>query len=100
MITYTPDANFVLKKWSTWLSIIAASSYSASIFWERLPSSVTGSLPSWVDGVLALIGLVSTILVPVATSIQQKSIPVVTPEQTYSGMYGSTYYPPHDEEMP
>lgn len=105
MIRYTPDANYVLKKWSTWLAILAASAYSGSIFWERLPSAVTGSLPDWIDGAMALIGLISTMLVPLATSIQQKSIPVVDPSASaYSGMYGSTYYqdyaPPSDEEMP
>lgn len=92
MITYTQDANFVLKKWSTWLAIMSASLFSAVTYWEKLPTAVTGALPSWIDGVMAIIGLFCALMVPVATSIQQKSIPVVTPEPSYS-----QYYP---EEMP
>lgn len=92
MITYTQDANYVLQKWSTWLSIIAASLYSGSLAWDRLPISITGSLPDWIDGVMALLGVIATMLIPLATSIQQKSIPVVMPEQSYP-----TY---SDEEMP
>lgn len=92
MITYTQDANFVLKKWSTWLSIAAACLYSGSLAWDSLPASITGSMPDWIDGVMALLGVAATMLVPLATSIQQKSIPVVQPQPQYP-----TYYP---EEMP
>lgn len=92
MITYTQDANYVLWKWSTWLSIIAASLYSGAMAWDHLPETITGSLPDWIDGVMALLGVVATMLVPVATSIQQKSIPVVQPVPTYAS-YSS-------EEMP
>lgn len=98
MITYTQDANFVLKKWSTWLAIIAASSYSGSLFWERLPAAITGSLPDWIDSAMALLGLLATMAVPIATSIQQKSIPVVVPEPDYR--VSSYYQSSNDEEMP
>jgi len=92
VITYTQDANFVMKKWSTWLAIAAAALFAGVQYWESLPSMITSVLPEWLQGIMALAGLICAVMVPVATSIQQKSIPVIVPEPSYT-----QYYP---EEMP
>lgn len=77
MITYTQDAQFVLRKASTWLAMTAASLFSAVTYWESLPDFVTTLMPEGMQGLMAFAGLLCAMLVPVATSIQQKSIPVV-----------------------
>lgn len=92
MITYTHDAKFVLKKWSTWLSLIAVSMGSVSLAWERMPESIHAMFPDWMRVVMAILSLVSAAAVPIATSIQQRSIPTLDPTAT-------TYYQ-SSEEMP
>lgn len=77
MITYTKDARFVLQKWSTWLAMAAASLFAAVQYWESLPDVVIEMAPVWLRAMMALAGLLCAMAVPVATSIQQKSIPAV-----------------------
>lgn len=93
MITYTHDAKFVLKKWSTWLSIASVSLGSVALAWNQLPMSVQTMFPDWFRMAMAVLSLISAAAVPIATSIQQRAIPTMTmePQPTY---YGS------NEEMP
>ncbi len=102
MIVYTQDAQFVLKKWSTWLSMIAASLFAGVQFWDSLPYALTQAMPEWVQGAMALAGLFCALAVPIATSISQKSIPTIKVDPyAISSMYGDSGYSPHnDEEMP
>lgn len=92
MITYTHDAGFVLKKWSTWLSIVAASMFAGCMAYEQLPMSFRDAMPDWFQAAMGIAAVVSAMAVPVATSIQQKSIPTV---QSYGA---SPDY--SNEEMP
>ena len=92
MIVYTHDADFVLKKWSTWLSIIAASLFSGCMVYNQLPAAFIEAMPHWFQSAMGIAAVVSAVLVPFATSVQQKSIPTVQPESVYP-----TY---SSEEMP
>lgn len=84
MITLTQDAKFVLQKWSTWLAAAAASLFAAVQYWESLPTVVTDFMPDWLRAAMALAGLLCAMAVPVATSIQQKSIPTAPPDPSAS----------------
>lgn len=106
MIRYTPDANFVLKKWSTWLSILAASMFSGVMAYDHLPRSVLAAMPEWAGTAMGITAVLSAMLIPIATSIQQRSIPTVDPTQAsyrqtyYGGGYDDYHQTPDDEEMP
>lgn len=79
-IQLTIDANYVFKKWSTWLAIIAAMCAAGVASYGVLPLDMQELLPTWTKAVLAFGSVISAMLVPVATSVQQKSIPTpVTP---------------------
>jgi hypothetical protein len=85
-IVLTIDANYVFRKWSTWLAILAAMCAAGVASYGMLPMDMQQVLPQWAKSALAFGSIISAMLVPVATSIQQKSIPT-TP-------------PPSNEEMP
>ena len=78
-IQLTIDAGYVFKKWSTWLAIIAAMCAAGVASYGMLPMDMQQVLPQWVKSALAFGSIISAMLVPVATSVQQKSIPTTAP---------------------
>lgn len=78
-IQLTIDANYVFRKWSTWLAIIAAGCAAGVASYGMLPADLQAILPQWAKSALAFGSIISAMLVPVATSIQQKSIPTTAP---------------------
>ena len=71
----TIDAKHVLKKWSTWLAVATAMCAAGTLAYGALPVDLQQVLPSWFRSVLAFGAVTLPMLVPLATSIQQKSIP-------------------------
>lgn len=74
-IQLTIDADYVFRKWSTWLAILAAMCAAGVASYGMLPMDMQAVLPQWAKSALAFGSIISAMLVPVATSIQQKSIP-------------------------
>ena len=68
------DARYVLRKWSTWLVGIAGLSTAAIATYSAWPDRLQQITPDWALGVLALMQM-AYVLVPLATSIQQKRNP-------------------------
>lgn len=71
----TFDAGFVFRKWSTWLALASAMCAAGVSTYAMLPADMQEIMPSWLKAALAIGSVASAMLVPVATSIQQKSIP-------------------------
>lgn len=63
----TIDAAVWYKKWSTWLAGVATSAIATYVL---LPDDIKASIP---QEILLGLGLASMLLVPVATSVNQKS---------------------------
>lgn len=78
-IQLTIDADYVFRKWSTWLAIAAAMCAAGVASYGMLPMDMQAILPQWAKSALAFGSIISAMLVPVATSIQQKSIPTTAP---------------------
>lgn len=76
MIVYTIDAQHWLKKWSTWLAAAAASASAGLAAYGVLPSGAQDAFPHWLLVALATTAVVAPTLIPLATSIQQKNIPL------------------------
>ena len=79
-IQLTIDAKHVLKKWSTWLSLAAASSTAAMLTYGSLPLDVQEAFPHWILSLLGFIAVASAAMVPIATSVQQSNIPPESPQ--------------------
>lgn len=77
-IVLTIDAQHVLKKWSTWLAALCASCSAGLYAYMQLPFDVQAKFPAWVPLVLGVGSILSAMLVPAATSIQQRNIPSTT----------------------
>lgn len=73
----TIDASYVMRKWSTWLAMLAAMCAAGVASYGVLPMDMQELLPAWTKAALAFGSVISAMLVPVATSVQQKSIPPV-----------------------
>lgn len=71
----TPDAPFVLRKWSTWLAFASTASTTALLTYSQLPGRVQSLFPDWSLLALGALAMTSAALVPIATSLQQKNIP-------------------------
>lgn len=78
-IQLTIDAGFVFKKWSTWLALISAMCAAGVASYGMLPTDMQELLPQWFKGLLAFGAVLSAMGVPIATSVQQKSIPTNAP---------------------
>lgn len=68
----TKDAHLRWRKWSTWLAMASASASAGLAAFAILPGRVQGLVPDWALAALGGIAIVSAILIPLATSIQQK----------------------------
>lgn len=74
-IQLTIDAGYVFKKWSTWIAVASAMCAAGTLAYGALPVDLQAVLPAWFRSVLAFGAVTLPMLVPLATSIQQKSIP-------------------------
>lgn len=73
-MTLTADAHAVLRKWSTWLAILSASATAGLAAYAILPGRVQGLMPDWALGTLGAVAIITALLIPVATSVQQASL--------------------------
>lgn len=73
VIPLTADAGKVLRKWSTWLVGIAGLSTLALAAYTAWPQRLQDLTPDWALVVLGVLQL-AYVLVPAATSIQQRSV--------------------------
>jgi hypothetical protein len=69
------DARHWWKKWSTWLAVVAASSAGGLGAYAIAPTRAQDLVPDWALGVLITMGILSAVLVPLATSLSQRNIP-------------------------
>lgn len=70
----TADAHAVLRKWSTWLAILSASATAGLAAYAILPARVQGLMPDWSLATLGAVAIITALLIPVATSVQQASL--------------------------
>lgn len=70
----THDACHWWKKWSTWLAVVAASSAGGLGAYTIAPARAQDMVPDWVLGSLICAGILSAVLIPLATSIAQRNI--------------------------
>jgi hypothetical protein len=75
MIQLTIDAKHVLKKWSTWLAAAIASATTIVLGYDHLPASVQEWFPHVILTVATTVMVLGPVLIPIATSIQQRNIP-------------------------
>lgn len=87
-IVLTIDARHVLKKWSTWLAAFSGSTAAGLYAYMQLPMEMQDKFPSWFTTALGIASVVGAMLVPAATSIQQRNIPSIV------------FTSESDEEMP
>lgn len=80
-IQFTIDAGHVLKKWSTWLAAVSVSCQAGMYAYMQLPMQVQDQFPTWFLTALGIGSVISALLVPAATSIQQRSIPTDYPTE-------------------
>jgi hypothetical protein len=73
-VELTADARLWARKWSTWLAVLSASAGAGLAAYAVMPARVQGLMPDWALMVLGGFSVVSALLVPVATSIQQRKI--------------------------
>lgn len=69
----TKDAHLRWHKWSTWLALASASASAGLGAYAILPGRVQGLMPDWALATLGGIAIVAALLIPLATSIQQKA---------------------------
>lgn len=70
----TPDASHWRKFWSTKLAALSAGCVAAALFWAQAPAEWKEAFPAWVGTALMYGGLASALLIPFATTTQQKNI--------------------------
>ena len=70
----TQDAHLWARKWSTWLAVSSAMATSSLAAYAVMPGRVQTLIPDWPLVALGAIALVSALLVPLATSIQQREL--------------------------
>lgn len=69
----TKDARLWRRKWSTWLALASASASAGLGAFAILPERVQVLMPDWALGTLGGIAIAAALLIPLATSIQQKA---------------------------
>lgn len=73
-VALTDDAYLWAHKWSTWLAVLSAAAAAGLGAYAVMPARVQGLMPDWALATLGGVAIVSALLVPVATSIQQRKI--------------------------
>ena len=67
----TADAHIWRQKWSTWLALASASATAGLGAYAIMPERVQSIMPDWAIGTLGGIAILSALLIPLATSVQQ-----------------------------
>lgn len=73
-LTLTHDAAKWARKWSTWLALASASATAGLGAFAILPARVQGLMPDWALATLGGVAIGAALLVPVATSVQQRGL--------------------------
>ncbi|QDH70851.1 hypothetical protein [Marilutibacter alkalisoli] len=68
------DFHAVMRRISTWLSIVGVSAITGLGTYAAMPARVQAAFPDWALIVLGTLALGSHMLVPFATSFKQKNI--------------------------
>lgn len=74
-LQWTHDAKCVLRKWSTSLALISASATAGLASYAILPDRAQAGFPDWALTTMSVTAVLSALLIPLATSLQQKNIP-------------------------
>jgi len=74
LVTLTADASQWHRKWSTWLASLSASCAAGAGAFMLMPQEWKALFPSWLGVGFVVVGVVSAALVPLATSLSQKSL--------------------------
>lgn len=74
-LQWTHDAKSVLRKWSTSLALISASTTAGLASFAILPERAQAGFPDWALTAMSVTAVLSALLIPLATSIQQRDIP-------------------------
>lgn len=69
----TADAHLRWRKWSSWLALSSASASAGLAAYAIMPARAQALVPDWALAMNAGIAIVSAMLIPLATSIQQKA---------------------------
>lgn len=75
MISLTETAKYVHLKWSTWLAIASASSGAGLIAYAAMPQGAQDAFPHLLLSAMSVMTVIGPLLVPLATSLKQSSIP-------------------------
>lgn len=73
-VALTADASHWARKWSTWLALASASATAGLGAFAILPDRVQGLMPDWALATLGGVAIIAALLVPVATSVQQRGL--------------------------
>lgn len=68
------DFKNVLRRWSTWLATLSASSVAGLLTYATLPARIQDQVPDFVLTAMAGVAIVASMAVPIATSVKQKSL--------------------------
>jgi hypothetical protein len=69
----TADAHLWKRKVSTWLAVASASASAGLGAYAIMPARVQAMMPDWALGALGGIAIVAALLIPLATSVQQRA---------------------------
>lgn len=69
----TADAHLWKRKASTWLAVASASASAGLGAYAIMPARVQALMPDWALGALGGIAILAALLIPLATSVQQKA---------------------------
>lgn len=69
------DFTKVMRRVSTWLGLASASATSGLAAYALLSEPAQAAFPQWALAGMGLVAVVSAVLIPVATSFKQKSVP-------------------------
>lgn len=69
----TKDAHLRWRKWSTWLALSSASASAGLAAYAIMPERAQALVPDWTLALNAAVAIISAMLIPLATSIQQKA---------------------------
>lgn len=70
----TADAHLRWRKASTWLALASASASAGLGAYAILPARVQELMPEWALLLMGGVAVVSAVLIPLATSIQQQGL--------------------------
>ena len=73
-IELKPDARYWHRKWSTWLALASAMATAGLGAYTLMPTRVQGLLPDWALLTLGGVAVGAAMLVPLATSLTQRSL--------------------------